>query len=48
VGLSFVNLLVGLASGADTPFELFNEPKDKTFLLETRPFAQGTFKALFS
>ena len=47
MGLSFINLLIGLASRADTGFELLNEPKDKASLFETRPFADGTFEALF-
>ena len=46
MGLSFINLLVGLAGWANTPFKLLDEPKDEAPLLGTRPFAEGTFKAL--
>jgi len=47
VGFSAIDLLVGFTGGANARFEFFNEPKGKAFLLSARPFAEGTFKALF-
>jgi len=47
VGLSVIDLLVGLTGGANARLNFFNEPEDKSFLLFASVFAKGTFKALF-
>lgn len=47
MGLSVIDLLVGLTGGAKARLNFFNEPEDKSFLLFACAFAEGTFKALF-
>jgi len=47
VGLSTIDLLIGLTGRAKARLNFFNEPKGKAFLLFASMFAEGTFKALF-
>ena len=45
--LSFIDLLVGLAGGAEPRFELLDEPKDQALLLLACAITERTFEALF-
>ena len=47
MGLSLIYLFVGLAGGAETRFELLDEPKDQTLLLLACAITERTFEALF-
>ena len=47
MGLSAIDLLIGLAGGAEARLNSFYEPEGKAFLLFTCPFAEKTFKTLF-
>jgi len=47
VRLSLIDLLVGLAGGTETRFELLDEPKDQALLLLACTITERTFEALF-